>query len=186
MNQVHRRVVISDAEQLIATLIIITWAVPDRIFLLGTDNMNVLAWTKKGYSKTGASLRLNQETSRWIAIRKLRVEPFYLRSGRNFSPDWMTRAPKEEVSQWAEQNGFTRIRARPYWDEMMTDRKDEFKREVIIPLNRMRVAPTQKLCVEWNGSGNCFSTASDAFGMTFCTLPLDTARLQTVFSRVRL
>ena len=146
--------------------------------------MNVLAWAKKGYAKTGSAMRLNQETSRWIALRKLRVEPFYLRSGHNFSPDWTTRTGPEEVRQWARDNGFTRIRARPYWDEMLEGRSEQFEKEITFPLGRRRVAPINKLCAEWNGSWNAFNTAAGQFGIIAKVLNARHQQAKTVFQKL--
>ena len=48
---VRRRTVIGDAEHLAATSIVLAWSRADTLLLLGTDNRNVLACTRKGYSK---------------------------------------------------------------------------------------------------------------------------------------
>ena len=80
----HRRVAIGDAEQLAATSIILARSVPKILLLLGTDNRNVLAWTRKGYAKKGAALVLNQETARWVERTGSHVEGVYVRSGHNF------------------------------------------------------------------------------------------------------
>ena len=52
---------------------------------------------EKGYAKRGAALILNQETPKWIANRNAQVEGVYVRSGHNFSPDWMARTTYGEI-----------------------------------------------------------------------------------------
>ena len=133
----HRIIAIGDDEQLAAaTSIGISWSNADTLLLLGPGNRNVLAWTKKGYAKKGAALILNQEPSRWIAKRRSRVDGVYVRSGRNFSPDWMTRAETSNVLEWAAKYGFARVRLRPRWGEMMADYRNLMSMEITMPESR--------------------------------------------------
>ena len=69
----HRRVVISDPEQLESASIILTWGKASVLQLMGTDNRNVMAWTRKGYAKKGWRPRLeprNFKVSGWIGESK--------------------------------------------------------------------------------------------------------------------
>ena len=166
ITPVHRRTVIGDAEQLAATSIVIAWSQPTHLLILGTDNRNVLAWTRKGYAKKGAALVLNQETSKRIARTGAQVEGVYIRSGRNFSPDWMTRTTYEEIERWANQYGFNRIRLKPIWGEMMRGRNGRIIREVEMPRNRNDDrAEKQLVFAEWNSGGGCFTEAAHHFGI---------------------
>ena len=165
VNPPHRRIVISDAEQLVATGIIIAWAKPGKILLLGTDNRNVLTWTAKGYAKKGAALRLTQETSKWIALRNLRVEGFYLRSGHNFSPDWMTRTSSSEVEEWAKKAGFSRIHLKPLWDDMMEGARNNALKEAEMPLEKKTIKVEEMMCVEWRSIGSSFTKSVTEFGL---------------------
>ena len=73
------------------------WGEVGKILLIGADNRNVLAWSSNGFAKKGLSVTLNQETATWIASRKLIVESFFLRSGHNFSADWMSRSDLDSI-----------------------------------------------------------------------------------------
>ena len=119
---VHRPILIADTEQLAASCIVVVWGHKDQLLLMGTDNQNVSAWPKKGYSEKGASLVLTQETSRVIAVKQYTAEPYYLRSGHNFSADWTTRTGIKDIMLWAGQHGFKRLRFQPYWGEWMSER----------------------------------------------------------------
>ena len=44
----HRPILIGDTERLAASCIFAVWGHKDKLLLLGTDNQNVLAWSKKG------------------------------------------------------------------------------------------------------------------------------------------
>ena len=72
---------------------------------MGTDNTNVMAWTSKGYTKKGASLTINQETSKWIAKKKLIIERFYLRIVRNFGDDLLSRTDLDQIVEWSHRMG---------------------------------------------------------------------------------
>ena len=162
----HRRTVIGDSEQLAATSIVLLWSNPGELLILGTDNRNVLAWTRKGYAKQGPALILNQETSRWIATRKCMVEGIYIRSGHNFSPDWMTRTDEHLVEEWAKKHGFTRLRLKPKWEEMMSTYREIQQQEIRMPDSRIPRQLDHLICVEWNGSGTSIAEAASIFGMT--------------------
>ena len=161
----YRRVTIGDAEQLAATSIVLAWCAEDHLLLLGTDNRNVLAWTKKGYAKKGAALVLNQETSKWIANRRASVEGVYVRSGHNFSADWLTRATYDQIEKWAAAHGFARVRLKPLWGRMLADYKSLKLKEKTMPDYRLdQKKNREELCVEWNGCGSSFVNAVHGFG----------------------
>ena len=71
--------------------------------------------------KRGESLILNHETAKWIAKKNITAEGFYLRSGRNFSADWVSRTEEQEFVDWANSDGLQRIRFPPYWGEFIHD-----------------------------------------------------------------
>ena len=136
--------------------------------MLGTDNQNVLAWSKRWYSKKGASLILTQETSREIAVKRYTVEPYYLRSGHNFSADWLSRTKIHEVTKWAEIHGFKLLCFQPYWDEWMSNQLEKPLGEVTLPFLRTTISlgRTNIRLVEWNGAGTSFAVAAERFGVT--------------------
>ena len=79
----------------------------------------------KGICKKGVSLNLNQETSKWIAIKKLVAGSFYLRIGRNFSADWMRRANLDAILDWEQSVGLGRIRLKARWGEFISEWKKD-------------------------------------------------------------
>ena len=153
----HRRVAIGDAEQLEATSIILAWRNAEILLFLGSDNRNVLTLAMKVFAKKAAASVLNQETSKWIANRGSQVEGVFIRSGRNFRPDWMTRTSHEAIEQWSAQYGFKRIRLRPIWGKTMPDSHSLQIEEVTMPGRRVENANNPNLLfVEWNSGGVCF------------------------------
>ena len=122
-----------------------------QVTIVGADNRNVLARTRKGYARKGAALVLNQETSKWIASRNSQVEMLYVRSGHNFSPDWMTRTTYGEIEKWAGNFGFPRVRLRPMWEEMMQGCRRLQLKEVEVPeIRTEQKAQGELICVaEW-------------------------------------
>ena len=158
----YRRTIIGDAEQLAASWAIVVWGGSEQIMLLGTDNQNVLAWTSNGYAKQGAALVLNQETPKWIAKKNIAVEGFYLRSGRNFSADWMSRSDVQTVVEWAGRVGFTRIRFNPYWNEFIRSWRHG-RISIWNPKpNKVILKPSSVhgCCVDWNSSGGVVAQAA--------------------------
>ena len=166
INPPHRRIAIGDAEQLAATCIVIAWSHPTVLLLLGTDNQNVLSWAKRGYSKKGAALVLIQETARWVAVRKCQVEGVYVRSGHNFSPDWMTRTPSIKVHAWAGKNGFARAHFQAMREELAHEYRENIVGGIAMPLQRTISQVTDdRICVEWNSSGGVVASVTREFGM---------------------
>ena len=104
VNPKKRRVIISDAEQLAATSIVLTWGESETVLFMGTDNQNVLAWPNNGFAKLGVALTLNQEAEEWVSRRKIVAEGFYLRSGYNFSADLVSRTNLDAILEWGNQS----------------------------------------------------------------------------------
>ena len=160
----HRRTTTGDSERLVATFIIAAWTKQGWILLLGTENSNVMAWATNGYAKRGSALLINRSTARWIALRGLRVGSLYMGSGRNFSPDRMTRTAKEDVIEWATQCGITKVRLGPLWGELMANYRDNVRKEIEMPRTRRVVQTVGKLCVDRNGTGGGVMVADVVFG----------------------
>ena len=164
INPPHRRVITGATEQLAETSIVLAWSRPDKILLLGTDNRNVPEWTKKGYAKKGASLLLGQMASRWISKSVSQVEGFYLRSGRNFSPDWLTRACWGQLKNWTTRFVFARVRPKRLWGQTVNDFRCTTPSELHIPDIRTILPGKEKsVCVEWNGEGRSCVEAGKLF-----------------------
>ena len=163
----HRGVAIGDAEQLAASSIILACSHAEVLWLLVTDNRNVLAWERKGFAKKGDDAILNQETSKWMSSRRSQVEGVFIRSGRNFSPDWMTRTSYDAIEQWASHRGFRMIRLDPLWGEKIQDFRRIKVAEVTMPDDRVENTNSPNLlCVEWNSGGWRFVEDARRFGLT--------------------
>ena len=132
----------------------------------GNRQPKCVSMDQEGICQKGAALNLNRETSKWIANRRAQVEGVYVRSGHNFSPDWMTRADYDQILSWAERYGFSRVRLRPLRDEMMADYRKVGAKEVCLPEIRTECQAGRPLkCVGWNGGGTSFVTAAHRFGL---------------------
>lgn len=167
INRAHRRIAIVDSEQLAATGIVLSWSNSATLLLLGTDDRNVSARTRKGCAKKGSGLIMNKETSMWIANRGAQVEGVYVRSGRNLIPDWVTRASYDQIEKRAGRPGFTRVRAKPLWGEMMQDYRSLRLSEVMMPECRAERTDNKHLvCVERHGGGSWFAEEAQCFGLT--------------------
>ena len=175
INPAQRRITICDAEQLVATGIVIARADAGEVLLLVADNRNALAWTKKGYSKKGAAWCLNRETSNRIAMGDLHVEGFYRRCGNNLIPDWATRTPKSDSNEWEKANGYGRIRLRLIWAKLMDCAKPIEMKEITMSMNRRVVRPVGRLFLDWGSSGRSFAASAREFGMAvqFAQAPRD-------------
>ena len=82
----------------------------EKVMRLGADNRNFAPCATNGFAKRGVSVVLNQDTSNWIAQKNLAVGRLYLRSGRNFSSDWLSRANLDAILGW----GICGIRKDPF------------------------------------------------------------------------
>ena len=117
------------------------------------------------FREKGAALKLNRMTSFWIAEKGTQVEGVYVRSGHNFSADWMTRELEDKVLRWASSHGFTRVRFRPIWEQLEAIQYNKTLLEWNMPFMREPVKMTNALLrVEWNGTGNVVANAALQFG----------------------
>ena len=168
INPDHRQLVICDSEQLAATSIITLWGGESGILLSGTYNTNVLAWAPNGYAQKGESLILNQETPKWIAKKKLIAGCYYLRSGHNFSADWMSRSDLDQIIERPQRMGFCLSRFRARWNEFIAvwkqNRSDNWTPGPIIMGRKIPRFPGK--CVEWNSAGGGFTKDAADMGGT--------------------
>ena len=167
VNPNGRRVIISDVEQLAATSIMVTWGEPGTVLLLGTDNQNVLAWTHNGFAKLGIAITLNQETAKWLSRNKAIVEGFYLRSGHNFSADWMSRANLDAILDWAESAGFRRARFKARRNTFISKWKQNQSEgwEPGPVLIERKLPCFEGKCAEWNIAGGGLTRAAMDMGV---------------------
>ena len=76
----------------------------------GVDNMSALSWLSQGHARHGIAARIQVGVYFWLALRRIRIPPFYLRSSRNISSDFPTRTKETEITQWANTHVMKRIR----------------------------------------------------------------------------
>lgn len=121
INPDHRQLVICDSEQLDAASIITLRGEEKCILLMGTDNTNVMAWTSKGHAKKGGVAHLKSGNREVGGKEEYSGRRFYLRSGHNFSDDWLSRPDLDKIMEWGNRMGFFRARFRARWNEFVSD-----------------------------------------------------------------
>ena len=76
----------------------------------GADNMSALSWMSHGHDRRGVAERIQVGVYFWLALHRIRIPPFYLRSSRNISSGFLTRTTDAEITQWASVQMMKRIR----------------------------------------------------------------------------
>ena len=72
-------------------------------------NTRALSWLKFGHARHGDAAMIQVGGSLWIAVRRLRISPFFLRPGRNSPNDFLTRTTEPQLQDWAETQEMRRI-----------------------------------------------------------------------------
>ena len=85
----------------------------------GVDNVSALSWMNHGHARHVPAARIQVGVFFWLAIRRIRISPFFLRSGRNFPSDFLTRTSDSKIQTWADQNMMTRIRLGHRWEQFV-------------------------------------------------------------------
>ena len=89
---------------------------------------------------------------------------FYVRVGRNFSPDRLTRASWGKIGRWAKRFDFKRAQLNHLWGEMLLESNESIPPEVHMPeLRTLRCDQEESLRMERNGAGISFVDAAEAF-----------------------
>ena len=76
----------------------------------GMCNMGALPWMSNGHARRGVAARIQVGVYSWLAIRRIRTPPFYLRSPRNIPSDFLTRTTDAEINHWANSQMMKSIR----------------------------------------------------------------------------
>ena len=67
----------------------------------GMDNASALSWMSRGHSRHGVAAKIQAGVYFWIALRRIRISPFYLTSPRNTSSEFLTRTTGAELNHRA-------------------------------------------------------------------------------------
>ena len=65
----------------------------------GMGNMSAFSWLSQRHARRGIAARIQVGVYFWLALRRIRIPPFYLRSPRNISSGCLTRTTETEISQ---------------------------------------------------------------------------------------
>ena len=112
---------INENELVAQAAMIVEWAgksIKEEL-IPGMDNMSALSWLNFGHSRHGPAARIQVGVFFWLAIHKIRISPFFLRSGHNFSSDFLTRTTETQIQEWADQHLMTRIRLGRRWENFV-------------------------------------------------------------------
>ena len=85
----------------------------------GMDIANSLSWMGLRRARHGAAARIRIGVYVLIDIGRIRISPCYLRPGRNFPSDFLTRAADSLVQDWAITQQMTRIKLGRKWEQFL-------------------------------------------------------------------
>ena len=91
---------ISEFELAVIAVCIATWAdfSHRQFFAMGSGNMNAISWTTNGKARQGKATRLLYCLLWYCIKRNLDFFSFVIRSGRNITPDCLSRASHTEMA----------------------------------------------------------------------------------------
>ena len=107
-----------DENELIAQAsMIVEWAVNSISEELahGVDNMRDLSWLSQGHARRGIAAKIQVGVYFWMALRRIRISPFYLRSAHDVSRDFLTRTTDSEITQRANTHVMKRAKLGARW-----------------------------------------------------------------------
>ena len=84
----------------------------------GVGNMSSLSWLSQGHARHGIAERIQVGVYFWMALRRIRISPFYLRSARSISSDFLTRTTDSEITQWANTHMAKRMTSGARWGNL--------------------------------------------------------------------
>ena len=115
---VMREPCINENEWIAHAAMIVEWSGNsiEEELIPGVGNMSALSWLNFGHARHGPAARIQVGVFCWLAIRKIRISPFFLRSGHNFPSDFLTRTSEAQIQERGDQNLTTRIRLGRKWE----------------------------------------------------------------------
>ena len=150
--------IIAEAELGIEILGCVLWGQieGDRLVqFLGGDNANSYFWIQNGKARKGVVREMIAGFQLWIAHYGLEPIPFFLRTHRNITSDFLTRASPSQITEWAKERNFTKT-AIPWWWEKFGGISNLFKWEGKLPETIRYIVPgdaPRLTLVEWGGAG---------------------------------
>ena len=78
--------------------------------------MSALSWLSQGHARHGIAARIQVGVHFWLALHRIRISPFYLRSVRNIPSDFLTLATDSEITQWANTHMVKRVKLGSRWE----------------------------------------------------------------------
>ena len=115
----EEEVIIGECELLATVLITLIWgmkATTSRILIVCADNLNVSHWLQNSGAKSGTAGRTLQALAGYLIENKIEVIPRYVRIGRNFSCDHLSRTDEEGIQYWSQCNHMTRVVLPSFWN----------------------------------------------------------------------
>ena len=110
---------INENELIAQAAMVVEWAgssISEEL-IPGMGNMSALSWMGQGHARHGIASRIQVGVYIWLALRRIRISPFYLRSSRNISSYFLTRTTDTEITQCANTHLVKRIRLGARWNE---------------------------------------------------------------------
>ena len=158
-------VIIGECELLVVLPIALLWGKEDihsRILIVCADNMNVSEWLSGWRAKTGCSNRMLQSMIDYLIEEGVGIIPRYVRSGRNFSCDFLSRASDNDVLEWSKRMRMKRMELpakwRKYCDHRMQREYSELGRHIDIMRVLREDGPDISAC-EWRPTAYTFVRA---------------------------
>ena len=172
--------IIAEAELAIECLGFVTWTPIDQgkvVTFLGGDNTNAFCWISNGKAEIGLGRDILAGFQLYVAIRALEPHPFYMRTHRNITADFITRASSEEIELWKADEGFTRAPI-PWWWEEVARLPQLFNWNGWFPNNApLRILKRENplILVEWRGAAFTATSVWRRMGklarITHCRVP---------------
>ena len=113
--------VIAEREMAVIAVCIAAWAklASRQFFLMGSDNVNAIAWPSNGMAKQGTATTLLYCLFRYCIQYAIDIFSFMIICGRNITPDFLSRAVDTDVSTWAQRYEMTQIALPCWWSELI-------------------------------------------------------------------
>ena len=139
---------------------------PSLIICGISDNICSNSWVPKGKAKRGVGSKLFRAFHMWLIRNSFRFFVFYSRSGRNFSPDFLSRAGSRKVEEWARVNGMSRVNPRGAGGSFCCAAHSPWPdwKHVEMPKNLIRSVPQ---IAEWQPGAFCLASATLASCITY-------------------
>ena len=158
----QEEIIIGECELLATLLISLLWGLAGetpRISIVCTDNLNVFHRLQNWKAKIGTAFRMLQSIEDYLIENKVEITPCYVRIGRNFPCDHLSRTDEEGIRHWPRSNHMTRAPLPTIWVSFC----EQWKHEVEFAPNdcsdiraSLREHCREIKCCEWRPSAYTF------------------------------